>query len=162
MSNISESSPKMNPKVIKDQTMSIDQDEDLVIDEIGQSSQDEITSSSMEESDKVVHADVSQSTASSSPRTRTTSPSSEASRSEKATPQLQLQPGDLAWARLGSAPFWPCVVTGNNVDSKMGNNEKEYLVQVRSHVGMSSWWLVFCGRHRHMYSLNKISIVLHC
>ena len=129
MSNIDESSPKMNPEVIKDldQTLSLDQDEDhnLIIDE-------------KEETEQDIKCDQP----SASPRTTATSlPSvkseqSESSRPEKPATQLLLQPGDLAWARLGSAPFWPCVVSWN-LDPKISNDEKcgdkEHLVQVRFH-----------------------------
>ena len=45
-----------------------------------------------------------------------------------------MKPGDLAWARLGSAPFWPCIIA-RDLDFKKDSNSthdtgKEYLVQV--------------------------------
>lgn len=132
MSNISESRPKMNPVEIN--PLSVDQDEDLVNE---QSSQEDINQVHIEDSDEAV---MPVTTTSPSPRTTTSSPTSmkselsEGSRPEKAAGQLELQPGDLAWARLGSAPFWPCIVTCN-VEPKMTSRveksgDKEYLVQV--------------------------------
>ncbi len=48
-----------------------------------------------------------------------------------------MKPGDLAWARLGSAPFWPCIITCD-LDLKKSTDQasgtaKEYLVQVTKH-----------------------------
>ncbi len=43
--------------------------------------------------------------------------------------------GDLAWARLGSAPFWPCIVLSEtevnpNMLSQENEKDKTFFVQV--------------------------------
>jgi hypothetical protein len=43
--------------------------------------------------------------------------------------------GDLAWARLGSAPFWPCIVLSEtevnpNISSQESEKDKTFFVQV--------------------------------
>jgi hypothetical protein len=43
--------------------------------------------------------------------------------------------GDLAWARLGSAPFWPCIVLSEtevdpNMLSQESEKDKTFFVQV--------------------------------
>ena len=74
-------------------------------------------------------------------------------------------PGDLAWARLGVAPYWPCTITldpdqeiHSNVSMKGKKAHREYHVQVSFHFLLNNF--LFKARRCYIVAFLVINALL--